>query len=35
VRSKLSEKEIGAVLNPKNYLGTALKQAEFTAKLKS
>jgi len=35
VRSKLSEKEIGEALNPKNYLGTALKQAEFTAKLKS
>jgi adenylosuccinate lyase len=32
VRSKLSEKEIGAALNPKNYLGTAVKQAEKFAK---
>ncbi len=28
VSSKLSEKEIDAALNPKNYLGTAVKQAE-------
>ena len=28
VSSILSEKEIDAALNPKNYLGTAVKQAE-------
>ncbi len=28
VSSKLSEKEIEAALDPKNYLGTAVKQAE-------
>jgi len=28
VSSKLSEKEIDVALNPKNYLGTAVKQAE-------
>jgi adenylosuccinate lyase len=28
VRGKLSEKEIDDALNPKNYLGTAVKQAE-------
>jgi adenylosuccinate lyase len=28
VSSKLSEKEIDQALNPKNYLGTAVKQAE-------
>jgi adenylosuccinate lyase len=33
VCSKLSEKEIDAALNPKNYLGTAVKQAETFAKL--
>ena len=32
VSSKLSEKEIDAALNPKNYLGTAVKQAEKFAK---
>jgi adenylosuccinate lyase len=32
VRSKLSEKEIDDSLNPKNYLGTAVKQAESAAK---
>jgi adenylosuccinate lyase len=32
VRSKLSEKEIGEALNPKNYLGTAVVQAESFAK---
>jgi adenylosuccinate lyase len=32
VRSKLSEKEIGEALNPKNYLGTAVEQAESSAK---
>jgi adenylosuccinate lyase len=30
--SKLSEKEIDQALNPKNYLGTAVKQAERFAK---
>ena len=35
VSGKLSEKEIDAALNPKNYLGTAVKQAEkFAKKLK-
>jgi adenylosuccinate lyase len=33
VSGKLSEKEIDAALNPKNYLGTAVKQAETFAKL--
>jgi adenylosuccinate lyase len=33
VSSKLTEKEIAAALNPKNYLGTAVKQAEKFAKL--
>jgi adenylosuccinate lyase len=33
VRGKLSEKEIDAALNPKNYLGTAVKQAEAFARL--
>jgi adenylosuccinate lyase len=28
VSDKLSEKEIDAALNPRNYLGTAVKQAE-------
>jgi adenylosuccinate lyase len=28
VSAKLTEKEIDAALNPKNYLGTAVKQAE-------
>ncbi len=32
VRSKLSEQEIDAALNPKNYLGTAVKQAESFGK---
>jgi adenylosuccinate lyase len=32
VRGKLNEKEIDAALNPKNYLGTAVKQAESFAK---
>jgi adenylosuccinate lyase len=32
VSSTLSEKEIDAALNPKNYLGTAVKQAEKFAK---
>ena len=32
VRGRLSEKEIDDVLNPKNYLGTAVKQAESVAK---
>jgi adenylosuccinate lyase len=32
VRSKLSEKEIDEALNPKNYLGTAVKQAESFGK---
>lgn len=32
VRGKLSEKEIDEALNPKNYLGTAVKQAESFAK---
>jgi adenylosuccinate lyase len=32
VSSKLSEKEIDVALNPKNYLGTAVKQAEKFAK---
>jgi adenylosuccinate lyase len=31
VRSKLSEKEISEALNPKNYLGTAIEQAESFA----
>jgi adenylosuccinate lyase len=33
VRGKLNEKEIDEALNPKNYLGTAVKQAEAFAKL--
>jgi adenylosuccinate lyase len=33
VRSRLSEKEIDAALNPRNYLGTAVKQAETFSKL--
>ena len=32
ISSKLGEKEIDQVLNPKNYLGTAVKQAERFAK---
>ena len=32
VSSKLSEKEVDQALNPKNYLGTAVKQAERFAK---
>jgi adenylosuccinate lyase len=32
VRGKLSEKEIGEALNPKNYIGTAVAQAESFAK---
>jgi adenylosuccinate lyase len=32
VRSKLTEKGIDDALNPKNYLGTAVKQAESHAK---
>jgi adenylosuccinate lyase len=32
VASKLTEKEIDQALNPKNYLGTAVKQAERFAK---
>jgi adenylosuccinate lyase len=32
VSSKMSEKEIDEALNPKNYLGTAIKQAEKFAK---
>ena len=32
VRSKLSEREIDAALNPKNYLGTAVEQAESFGK---
>jgi adenylosuccinate lyase len=32
VSSKLNEKEIDQALNPKNYLGTAVKQAERFAK---
>jgi adenylosuccinate lyase len=35
VSSKLSEKEIDEALNPKNYLGTAIKQAEKFAKTKN
>src|SRR5208283_1395233 len=35
VSSKLSEKEIDKALNPKNYLGTAVKQAEKFAKAKN
>ena len=35
VSSKLSEKEIDQALNPKNYLGTAVKQAEKFAKAKN
>jgi adenylosuccinate lyase len=35
VRSKLSAKEIDDALNPKNYLGTAVKQAEKFAKSKN
>jgi adenylosuccinate lyase len=35
VSSKLSEKEINQALNPKNYLGTAVKQAERFAKAKA
>ena len=31
VHGKLTEKEIDAALNPKNYLGTAIKQAELFA----
>jgi adenylosuccinate lyase len=33
VRGKLSEKETDEALNPKNYLGTAVKQAEAFARL--
>ncbi|MEM3730846.1 MAG: adenylosuccinate lyase [Candidatus Bathyarchaeia archaeon] len=33
VRGKLGEREIEEVLNPKNYLGTALKQVELMVKL--
>lgn len=33
VRSRLSEEEIDEALNPRNYLGTAVKQAETFAKL--
>ena len=32
VSSKLTEKEIDHALNPKNYLGTAVKQAERFAR---
>jgi adenylosuccinate lyase len=32
ISSKLDEKEIDQALNPKNYLGTAVKQAERFAK---
>jgi adenylosuccinate lyase len=32
ISSKLDEKEIDQALNPKNYLGTAIKQAERFAK---
>ena len=32
VSGKLREKEIDHALNPKNYLGTAVKQAEQFAK---
>jgi adenylosuccinate lyase len=32
VSSKLTEKEIDLALNPKNYLGTAVKQAERFAR---
>jgi adenylosuccinate lyase len=32
VSSKLTEKEIDLALNPKNYLGTSVKQAERFAK---
>jgi len=32
VREKLSEKEIDEALNPKNYLGTAIKQVELLVK---
>jgi adenylosuccinate lyase len=35
VSSKLDEKEIDQALNPKNYLGTAVKQAERFAKAKA
>jgi len=31
IHDKLTEKEIDEALNPKNYLGTAIKQAEFFA----
>jgi adenylosuccinate lyase len=31
IHGKLTEKEIDEALNPKNYLGTAIKQAEFFA----
>lgn len=32
VREKLNEKEIDKALNPRNYLGTAIKQVEFVIK---
>jgi adenylosuccinate lyase len=32
ISDKLTEKEINQALNPKNYLGTAVKQAERFAK---
>lgn len=32
IREKLSEKEIDKALNPRNYLGTAIKQIEFIIK---
>ncbi len=32
IRSKLSEREVDAALNPKNYLGTAVEQAESFGK---
>jgi adenylosuccinate lyase len=32
ISSKLTDKEIDQALNPKNYLGTAVKQAELFAK---
>jgi adenylosuccinate lyase len=32
IRERLDEKEINKVLNPRNYLGTAIKQVEFVIK---
>jgi adenylosuccinate lyase len=32
IREKLNEKEIDKALNPRNYLGTAIKQIDFVIK---